>query len=463
MDLIFNYQQSKNLIKNKTNSVCQFKLYEYNELLHLFLIFKFSNSNFKYPHQVTHHQGLTINLKTGNILSYTQIINHSINDNKVLKSKIVKKENNFKYIQDMVQNSIYFGFKKLGFWGVKYERMLTNLFEEIHKKVLPHMVSDFYVQKKYRFKHSVSPLFDMLVDFHLYKKGIKGHDAVYSMIQKEYPLKKWLKKNDFKFVPSILDSYGIKSKYLNSEINKCNDEINILSLTYLCKLFGESYIDYLKKINWVNLINDDVTFKKKFHTLKNKYEKIKMVQLLNDWEKNPINYENIIDILNNLFTIREFLESKGFTLKFNVSNVSEVELLLNKWKTLKNNFKKGYFLEYSFDSDFLNYVESDIIVDSEVYSVKILKTEYDFFTEGHLMKNCMGKQFSKGVIFIYISLSCGKTRVNLEYRSGKLISSYGKANTVVEKEFHKPIEILTNKLKEYHNITWIKEKKKFEI
>ena len=94
-------------------------------------------------------------------------------------------------------------------------------------------------------------------------KGIKGHDGVYDDIQTEYPKKKWLIKNDYKFLPSILDSYGIKSKYLIGELNKnFSRKIQIGSLNYLCKLFGENYIDYLKQINWDRHCYENVPNKK---------------------------------------------------------------------------------------------------------------------------------------------------------------------------------------------------------
>jgi hypothetical protein len=464
MDLILRHHQTKKVRKTGTSSMCEVKLYQFDELVHLISDFTFDYLRFGVQTQLSIHHGLTINLKNGDIQTYYQLSNYSIVEKTIARSKNIRKKNNFKYVLNLIQNGIYKGEKKRGYWGVKYERTIDNVFKNLYDKIKPHLSSDYHKEKNYYFKHSVNPIFDMLVDFHLTKKRIKAHDSVYNMIQTEYPKIKWLKLNEHKFLPSVLDSYGIKSKYLIGEINKSPDkDINILSLAYLCNLFGDSHIDYLKKFNWVDLINDDNIIKKKFHTLKNNHEKITMVNLINDWYKNPPVHENFIDMINNLFMVREFLESKGITLKFNASNVSDVELLLNKWKNLKNNFKRGYSLEYSFNQDFSNYIENDIIIDSEIFKVKILKTEEDFFTEGYVMKNCMSKQFNKGVIFLYLSMSHDKNRINLEYQSGNLITCYGKANSAVDKKFTKPIEILTSKLKEYRDITWTKEKKKIEF
>ena len=73
---------------------------------------------------------------------------------------------------------------------------------------LTKYMSNTYILEKDRTadKCYMNELYDLLVDFHLDKKNIKGHDGVYYHIQYDYPKKKWLKKNDNKFLPSILNS-----------------------------------------------------------------------------------------------------------------------------------------------------------------------------------------------------------------------------------------------------------------
>jgi hypothetical protein len=75
-------------------------------------------------------------------------------------------------------------------------------------------------------------------------KGIKAHDNIYYDIQNEYPKKKWLEKNDYKYLPAILESYGIKSKYLIAILNKSNVNVSISALNYISKLFGENHLEY---------------------------------------------------------------------------------------------------------------------------------------------------------------------------------------------------------------------------
>ena len=74
------------------------------------------------------------------------------------------------------------------------------------------------------------------------------------------------------------------------------------------------------------------------------------------------------------------------------------------------------------------------------------------------MKNCMSKQFSKGVVYIYLSMKCNRTKINLEYKKGSLIMSFGKANSPVETYFNPAIGEISKKMMKYSNMVWSKEK-----
>jgi hypothetical protein len=459
MDLIFKHHQSK---KNKINglSTCELKLYEFDNLIHLIYDFTFVFLKFGTENQMIHHHGLTLNLKNGDITTYSQMSIFNTKDKNISRTKNTRKKNNFKYIQYFTDNVIYNGEKRKDFWGVKYKRAHQKIFNIFNEKISLNTNIEYYKNKNYEFKYSVNPLFDMFVDFHLLKKKIKPHDTVYEMIQTHYPKIKWLKINEYKYLPSILDSLNIKSKYLVGEINKNLDvDIDIKSLSYLCNLFGDNYVDFLRRVKWQQIVNQNTTIKNKKHQLKNDQEKSFLISLINDWVINLPHHENFIDMLYETLDNREFLESKGLMLKFNVTNVDDFGLLYNKWKNIKNNFKKGFIWTYIFDENFSNYVEQDIIIDTDIFNVKILKTEEDFFTEGYVMKNCMSKQFNKGVIYVYVVMVNQKTRINIEYKNGIMISCYGKANSTPDTKFTPALNILNQKIFKFPNIKWRKEKK----
>ena len=73
----------------------------------------------------------------------------------------------------------------------------------------------------------------------------------------------------------------------------------------------------------------------------------------------------------------------------------------------------------------------------------------------------MSKQFAHGAVYIFVSLHHKRKRINLQYRKGNLIQSYGKANTPVIQIFEDPTNILTERFKKYPLIEWKKEKYDF--
>ena len=297
-----------------------------------------------------------------------------------------------------------------------------------------------------------------MVDFHLDRKSIKGHNSVYLNIQTEYPKKKWLVKNNYKFLPSILDSYGIKSKYLVGELNEINDKtIQISSINYICKLFGENHVDYLKKIPWKEHCYD-TTPNKKIHPLKNDNEKKFMVEVINKWEKDKINCDSFIYSINKLLCIRDHLEPLGYVLKFDAKNDREFEHISEMWNGYKTHLTRGYKLKYIIDRDFQLFIEEDIVIDNEVFKPKLLLTEEQYRMEGYIMKNCMAKQFTHGAVYLYVSLQNKRKRINLQYRKGSMVQSFGKANTTTPKTFDDAIKVLNSRFGEFPKIEWQREK-----
>ena len=463
MDLLFNHHQDKRHKDDKTHSYCDLKLYRFDNLIHYIAEFCFSYDRYGSQKILSVNHGLTIDIKNGDLTCSYQIINKSPSSNVFGFSKNNRIKNKFDRVFEITDSGFYNGEKRKNFWGVKYDKVTSEIFNIILNNLSQEIKSEFLKGKDYINKPVINPLFDLLVDFHLDKKKIKSHDSVYFSIQREYPKIKWLRLNEYKFLPSVLDSYGIKTKYLIGEVNKNEtNDINIRSVSYLCKLFGENYVDYLKQIDWVTHCCTS-TSNKKYHQLKNESEKKFMIKLINNWEKDTIQNNNLLEMINELLSIREFLETKNINLKFNAKNDVEFELIHKQWENMKLHFKKGYRIRYSMPSDFINEIEKDIIIDGLVFKPTILKTEEDYNMEGFVMKNCMGKQFINGLIHIYISLTHKRKRINLQYRKGNLLQSYGKANTPVDIFFNESVKILNKRMLEYSDIQWVKEKYDFIV
>lgn len=459
MDLLFKYNQEKN-DKYNSKSNCDLKLFYDGTTIIYDSLFDFEYQRYGNKKKVQFHHNLSFSTITGDVIVTYKIINDNLTNEKLFNNKIKTKKNDFTLLLELTENGFIRGEKRIGYWGVKYHRAQDVICKTMVNILKPKFTSPFLKDKEYD-KPSLNRMYDMLVDFHLDRKNIKSHDGIYYDIQNDYPKKKWLIKNDYKFLPAVLDSYGIKSRYLIGELNRYEGKpIHISSLNYICKLFGENYIDYIKKITWENHCFD-LPPNKKTHQLKNESEKDCMVKAINNWETETLKSDTLIYSLNKLFSIRDLLETKKIDLKFKAKNDNEFENHMETWLGYKLHFARGYRVRYSIPTDVVNDVEIDIVLNGETYKPNILLTEEDYRVEGFTMKNCMAKQFPHGSIYIFISLHHGRKRINLQYRKGNLIQSYGKANTTVPDSYNEVIDILTQRMKKYHNIEWKKEKYDF--
>ena len=150
---------------------------------------------------------------------------------------------------------------------------------------------------------------------------------------------------------------------------------------------------------------------------------------------------------------------KGHDLKIKMRSPDDIDYLISFWSLLKKHLTVGYKLKYNIPDEIVNDIETPIVINDKVFTPKVILSEDDFILEGALMKNCMSKQFLHGALYIYISLSLGRKRINLQYRRGSFVQAYGKANTPVNREmFGDAMDILCERLKKYPYLIWKKEK-----
>ena len=462
MDLLFNYNQEKSDKKFNSKSECDLKLFGDNSNIELQAHFQFDYNRYGTRKVIEFRHHLNINLSNGDINVVYKLVNDNVVEDKTFRNHTIIKNNNFKMLFDLTENGFVRGEKRKGFWGVKYTRATEKIIDILLEKIYDKFQNEIYKVKLYKEKYEVNSLYDLVVDFHLDINNIKGHDGVYYDIQHDYPKKKYLLKNDNKFLPAVLDYYGIKSKYLVSQLNKhWGKPIHIASLSYFCKLFGENYLEYLKNFMWEYHCFETPP-NKKIHRLKNESEKKCMVSVINKWEKETLKSDSLIYSVNKLLSIRDLLEKKGMDLKFKAKNDSDFDNTLEIWSGYKFHFAKGYRNRYTIDESFKKMIEEEININGKIYKPKLLLTEEEFRLEGYSMKNCMGKQFPHGVIYLYVSLQLEKKKINLQYKKGRLIQMYGKANTPVQEDIFKMAsEILTSRFEKIPDIMWKKEKYDF--
>lgn len=457
MDTLFKHTQEKSDTKSTSSSKCDLLLTYDGTILNYSGEFFFNYISYNNKKSITFHHEFSLDIESGDIIVMYKIMNNNLTEEKSFRDVVHNKKNNFKQLVELTDTGFLRGEKRFKYWGVKYMRATEKMFNVLEKLLKENFKSEFYKNKDYKDKYVINPIYDLLIDFHLDKKNIKPHDYVYWDIQHNYPKVKWLKKNDYKYLPAVLDEFGIKSKYIISELNKTEKPIFIDSIKYICKLFGDNYIDYLNKSNWKKHCGEHVS-NKKIHKLKNDSEKKFMLQTMNNWDKDSIRIDSFIESVNKLLSLRDFLEVKGLDLKYKGKDDYDFENTHIKWATIKKHFNRGYKVKYSLPETFIKEIEEEIIVNDLSFKPKLLLSEEDFTLEGFYMKNCMSNQFAHGAIYLYLSLEHKRKRINLQYRKGRMVQSYGKTNSPVEDIFTDAINVLNKRLEKNSKIEWAKEK-----
>lgn len=443
MDLLFTYNQEKS---DKNNFVRRADLKVFDNKTDLKFVSKYY---FEFPSfkKVNIEHELTLNLSTGDF-EYTFIKD----DSKKITKK--NKKNDFKLLNESLERSE----NHRSYWGTDFKKAMDKVSTIFHNKIKNNFKKEYNSTSLFNHKSVYSFMYRLIVNYYLDKRDIKFHDGIYYAIEDNFPSKKWLAKNDNNFLPAVLDSYGIKSKYFIKELNVHPDlKINLKILKYICNLLGENYIDYIKLIDWKSLSTYSLNLPKK-HVLSNEFEKRAIIKVINEYtsKENPIEY--IIGMIYFFMCNKEDVKKMGIDLNFKFNNIDTFYKIYDQINGIVKHKKRGYRIRYNLPTDFVKMVENPIIFDGHVFTPKILLTEEDFIVEGHLMKNCMSTQFSHGIIFIYISLQSELGTIDLQYKKGKLIQSRGKANNVVPEEFKGAINQLTDRMMSNQDIKWIKEK-----
>lgn len=466
MDLIFTHKQEKTRRKGTTQEDCLIELFDRGSTLLLrtmytFTYLKYEGNGQRPTRFVEVSYTFSIEKSNGNFM----ITNHILTEGTGVPTDQLKPKrfkNKFDRLAEFTSHGLYSGGKKNseGQWGVAYNKKVESVVKIMTEILQPNIKNQFLKNKGYE-KVEIDPLYDFIVDYFCDKKKIKGHDLIYTHIQEGIPKPTFLKNNDGKFVPAILEEYGIKTNNFIGSLNEIGGtQINIRSLRYISKLFGDNYIDYMNKIDWeYHCFKSPPT--NRLHELKTEREKKCMVELFKSWGSTTdeiLNFDSLLLSVYHLLELRNKLEDKGVDLKFDSKTSEELESLREEWESLKKYFSRGFKLRYVFPEEFIQFIESDIQIGNVTYQPIILKTEEEFKVEGHIMKNCMANQFSHGVISIYVSLRKGKKWVDVQYRKGEKKMCFGKANSPIPDDFKMAVNVLDKRFSKIKGVSWIKEK-----
>lgn len=446
MEILYYYQQVKYEKTKNLKNECTLRLASDNTSLNYIAEFDIEYMRFGKINFVRYEHALTYNIKNGDFSIIYRIINKKDNTYNIYRTTEKKRKNNFEFLLDLTYTGFYSGEKRNNFWGVKYRRACVDILKLFSEKL---DYSLLIIEKE----HVVNPLYDMLVEHHLTKKNIKWHNNIYNDICQIFPKRKWLKQNENKFLPAALDSMGIKSKLLVGTLSNHDKKIYMKSLKFLCNLFGENYVDYFREFDWLKYIGYP-TIKSKQFVCEDEHEKRSILNSLKSYEEiENIAYDEPLSLISELYTLKEFLASKGLMVRIKARSFNELISLKDLWESHKKHFKLGYKLKYHLPDEMVNLIETPIVVGDKTFQPRLILTEDQFRIEGLLMKNCMARQFGVANLYIHISVSLNKKRINVQYRKGIMNQSRGKANTNPPKDFKEAVDILSQRMSNYKDVS----------
>ena len=349
---------------------------------------------------------------------------------------------------------------------------------------------------------SVENLMSFFVKKFVTTKKIKTPDN-YSLnhIINFYPTEKFLKKNDRKLLASILDMFGIKSKYTIKILHKYPDIIhNMSNFIYLIKFFGDDYQKYLSRIeNFpIFLLDSKIRISECENNKSRIFNSLELKNLI-DFEIRDIEKENLIKIINSAINKKNNISNNLYlnmfidlndhlkmikiirkydsTIELRAKNMSEFLLEHNHLSSLISKIKRGFVIEYVYHDKTIQEIEAPCEkipqTESEIGSPfaqeflypKILKREEEYYEEGIFMRHCVSSYLSNvNSIIISVRTSNGMDRVTCEYdiSTGRVKQERHFCNKQPPKEFEFALEELkfrVNKLARFGILNW-KERKK---
>jgi hypothetical protein len=444
--------------------------------------------NCKYFRKNWSTQGFSINLKTGNFVTFSK-------DN--INSKFPRvRRNVFAFLIDTLSTYLMDFNTKINYLTDSGGDNQMNDLIEFRKKFKENFNDIEFIQTLYSFfskipgfklkdlphssfipKNTCNWLLYVIVDLFVKIKGIKVPNNFYALLVAWYPTQKFLKKNDNKLVASILDRLGIKTKQTIRIIHE-NPEMDIMRLYSLVKYFGiDDFHRYLGNLDvayfrgknpiiigssekrWFPVIPERPD---PFHLSNN--EKSNILKLLNELTNHNI---NVISDGNFKTVIDDHLRSLDDHINM-IRNVKEffpdVSLNTNNWKSfheehlmlsrLQGLIRKGYATEYVFEDDLVNYIESPIFGNDHTFYPVLLKKDVEYTEEGRHMHHCVGS-YSDDDTSIIISLRMGSSngdeRVTCQFntRTKKEVQSRYFCNKIPPDCFTDALVVLYKRIDKY--------------
>lgn len=331
--------------------------------------------------------------------------------------------------------------------------------------------------KKYGETSDKNEFLKSFIQFFVTKKRIKTPNDYFNLIRRYYPTEKFLKKNDRKLIQSILDSFGINSKFTVKILHE-HPEINLQDFACFCSLFGRDFTKYVGSLSpdaFKLFINKDAAYHGStpldFRGIKNNRivtnqttEKENIIKIVNNLAEERM--EKTLPVGNNIYSlfkdhfdmidrVREYTpDFKMTATTYGDFHVEHMEL--SKMISL---IKKGWTIEYQFDNRMVRLVQEEIVfvhndLKTYVFKPQILKREEEYTEEGAFMHHCVATYAKKeSSIIISLRTDNGLDRVTCEFikKTGECVQERHFCNRVPPEYFHEPLKILKERVRRFAN------------
>jgi len=408
--------------------------------------------NCKYFKKASTINGISINLKTGDITTFEKAYN---------SPQMKARKNTFANVMMALESPItWFNERAVkcinntDFESCK--RIKNEIGEEFNDKTFHQTLYHFFntfqnhrtEEPNYNSKDECREwIYNNLIDLFVLIKGIKTPNNYRRLISICYPTKPFLKRNDNKLIAAILDRLGIKSKQTVRILHQIPNA-DIRGLFRLKRYFGDGLFKYLSNIDVRlfdetlptkvspynnNFYKEKVTYENTFDL--NDTEKYNLIKLFEEFSKNNENNHRLESVFNSQLNQ---VDDHFHMIKKLRDYYPDIMMRAKTWQEFHNEhlelsrldrlIKKGSVIEYVFDEKLISTIEEPIkvweldgIVHNEKYRMYypvLLKQEMEYSEEGSHMHHCVAS-YSNKEISIIVSLRAdspvGTERVTNEF------------------------------------------------
>jgi len=427
----------------------------------------------------------SFDFKTGNF--QTIRINQTNKNNK--KAQKIFRTNNFEFLLNIIKDTpgIFDICKLKSDSKFKFVKEINEVLNDMEYREMIGKIFDIDSFISLKKLNTNEYFYDKIQEKFINTRKIKVPNYSYEhLLLYHYPKEKYLKKNDRKLIASILDMYGIKSKY-TIKLLHIHPRIDIYMLVMLCHVFGKNFQKYISSINDEVYINsqakvntgysENYGYNKQLKGIIETYgvsddDKEKVVKVINGLMRGKVLDRHVVNDIIDHFRMINTIRTYDPSIKMKAKTPKEFDVEHRELSKIIAAINRGWVIEYLYDEKTTLQVEEPIktyIIDEEqTLYPHILKREEEYVEEGNFMHHCVASYADKEKsIIVSIRTENESDRVTCEFdiQSGIMIQARHFCNAKPPEFFDETIEIVQDKIRllaRFGTLNW-KEKRKVPV